>query len=316
MKKIVSPYSRWTLFWGDVCRVLPLWCLWPISCVWGMLLYYLHGGRRRYIEKGYERLCKAAGIKTSAKVLTGRFFRRQLIQMIAQYVFSEADEKRWNKFVRLEGFEGMREALAEGKGLILCSMHFGTNLLSLAKLEQEGYSIAAVRLAFMRDIKDERVRRMLFVHRDAVYVGEYKGLASPMRDALRKLRKNFVIGIAPDGDHGGEVTNVSLFGLEYPVRAGALEIARLSGSPLVFVQGTVENHKYVIRCFPVHYLREGDDPAEVTRAFFAKAIEHFEQLVRQYPECLWWTHSLEHALQLKSKDKDEDKERELAGVGQ
>jgi lauroyl/myristoyl acyltransferase len=306
MKKIVNPLAISTIWLAELCRYVPVSWIWWISAAYGMLMYWTHKGRKREVERAYKRLCERAGISASPELLTRKFFRRQFMEMACQYIFQTASERRWAKGVVFEGLEQVAEAAKRGEGVIVCTMHFGTNVLSFARLEQQGFQIVAMRPAFMNRITDRRLRRMLFIHDKTVFVGNTSGLASPLRESIRWLKRNAVLGIAIDGDQGTGLTHIPVFGGPYPIRRGGLEIARLSRAPMIFAIGAVHDHRFRIRWFPAVDFSERGTEQETIDRFLKSCIQHFEEMIREYPECVWWTRPMTEALGLKKPSDDAD----------
>ncbi|MCX7625599.1 MAG: hypothetical protein N2Z21_05245 [Candidatus Sumerlaeaceae bacterium] len=303
MRKILSPYSRLTILLGDVVKRLPPRLVWPMSRAVGRVLYWTLSRRRRDVKRAYEVLCQKAGLNANPNELARGFFERQLMLMVAAYSFRGAPPERFRELCEIQGLDAVKEEWVKGNGVLVLSFHFGTHLLSLVKLEQEGVRVTTVRPEFMKDIKDRKQKAILFIDRETIYVGEGEGLASPVRSIVRKLREGYVVGFAPDGDQGGTVMTIPLFSGEYPVRRGLVEIVKMARCPVVYAQGMVANGKYYIWYSPI--MRppidgEMDD-------FITEVIEYisrqFERLIREFPESVWWTKPMEVALGLRKNDR-------------
>jgi lauroyl/myristoyl acyltransferase len=246
-------------------------------------------------------------MKDDPSTLTRLYFDRQLLLMTSQYVLQGASATRWQQAVSMEGVKGLREAVAEGNGLVLGALHFGCTLLSLQYLEVQGMKVNVIRPEYMRNIKSARQRRMLYIHRNVIYVGgDAGGLASPVRDAVKELKKGNIIGIAFDGDQGGNTTPVPVLGGHMPLRLGGLEIARMARAPMVFALCVYENGKLRFRFSPVIRFSEDESSEDTTRRFLQSSIEAFEQYVRKYPECVWWTKPFSELFGIKSSGKNDE----------
>ena len=298
MKKLVNPRSRLTLTLADVARRLPPRWLPAISTCIGEALYRLRRRRRREVLKRCRRLMELTGLTHDPARLTRTFFHRQFLLMTSSYVFQDAGSAAWRDgLVRIEGLEPVRAALDAGRGVLVATMHFGTNQLSFAHLEHLGYKVAAMRPASMASVKSPRERRMLFIHGSPVFVGGDSGLASSVRAAVRALQEGHILGVAMDGDQGGGLTGLPLLGGTYPLRVGGLEIARLAKAPLTFALGTFADGTYRVRFTPL--LEPGDeDPAVVSDRFLRICMETFEASIREHPDCVWFTRPMDCALGL------------------
>lgn len=308
MKKLINPRSLSTIMLAKLCRHLPHSVMRQISYRLGDVLYFTRLKRRREAEKAYKRLCELASLNENPKVLTRRFFRNQFLLMTAQFVLLYADQARWKDAVEIHGLDAVLEALKLERGVILCTMHFGTNLLTLSTFEQYGHKLIPMRPAFMKEITSQAEREMLFIHRGGLYVSDNAtGLASPLREGMRLLKQNCVVAIALDGDQGGGLMQAPFFSSGMPLRLGALELARLTGSPMVFALGVHDRGKYIVRYWPVHYLPENrEDRAASVNTFLKETMKHFEELVRDHPDCAWWTRPLSEAVGIKKNDAGRD----------
>ena len=261
-----------------------------------MGLWATRRGLRREVARNYGKLCKAAGIERPVARLTRQFFRRQLMQRIALHSLQGSPRRVWDRYVRLEGFDPVRKVLSEGGSVVVASMHFGVHMLSMARLTEDGFRTVIIRPSFMRDIQSPAQRRLQFLQGDNVFVGKEEGAVKPLREALRHLKNNCVLGIAIDGDRGGNPEGFPLFDGEYPLRLGGLELARHANVPVVFALGLVVDHRFAVRYFPVCYPPQGGHTEATLRAFVVESMGHYEATIREFPECVWWWRSMTTAL--------------------
>jgi hypothetical protein len=97
---------------------------------------------------------------------------------------------------------------------------------------------------------------------------------------------------------------VKVFGGDYPVRSGVLEIARLARCPMVFAAGAMRGHRYFVRYFPVWRFPEDGGGREFVDGFFADCLRNFEGWAREFPECIWWSRPMCIALGLKGAGRE------------
>ncbi len=280
-------------------RRLPAKWVWPFSRAVGRILYWCSPKYRCAVKKAYERLVERAGIARSPAELTISFFERHPMLMTAAYAMQGHGRERFDELCVTQGFESLLETLRQGRGILLVTMHFGSHLLTMVRLEMEGVRIATVRPREMADILDPKQRSMLFIDRPTIYVDEGEGLASPLRHIVRYLRDGWCVGFAPDGDQGQSLMALRFFGGHYLIRRGLHEIIRLARCPVVYAQGAARNGKYNIWYSDVmEPPRNGDVDAfsEEVTAFIEK---QFERIVRENPESIWWTRPMEMALGLR-----------------
>ncbi len=299
MKKLINTRGSLVLNLADLCRHLPVGWLAPLSSAIGMFLYATRGGRRREVRKAYARLIERMGLPQSADELTREHFKRQFLILMANFILQDPDPAKWERIVHFEGLEPVVEKLRSGSGVLLTTLHFGSNLLIFTRLEQMGFGITVVRPAAMRNVTSPKERRILFIHGDTIYVGEAKGLGSPVRTAVKTLRKGNILGIALDGDQGGGLVGIPFIGGQYPLRVGGMEIAKMARVPMVFTLGAFKEGRLVVRLSPVWEFREDTDAAEFTERFIQAGMTQFEAMIREFPDCVWWTRPMSVAVGLK-----------------
>lgn len=303
MKKVLSPNSALTLKLADLCRVLPDPFLRPLFWFIGRLLYMFHGGRRREAIAAFERLREVLRLPDSGDELARRYFRMQFVEIAGEYILDNERPSRWQNFVEIEGMPDVKKALDEGHGLVVCTMHFGADLVTFGALGRLGYPIACLRPVSMKDIESPKARRMLYIHNDVVYVGDSPGLASPIRSATKKLSENYVIGVALDGDQGGSELNVPFLGRELELRIGGLEAARIGRAPMVFALCAVENDRFKLHFSRVWRFGQKGTESETIGEFLHACMQEFEVFLRRYPECVWWTRPFSQALGVRTARK-------------
>jgi lauroyl/myristoyl acyltransferase len=299
MKKIINPNSSVAVMLGDVLRRLPAAWLWPASRAIGRMLWLCSPRRRRDVQKAYRRLCEVAGIRRDPAELTKAFFERQVFLMTGAYVMRGRTPAQFDDLCVVDGIEPVRQLLRQGRGVLVVTLHFGTHLLSLLKLEYEGFPVVTVRPTSMAGIADPKRRAMLYIDRETVYVGEGHGLASPAREIVRKLRDGYAVGFAPDGDQGEAVMALRVCGGAYPIRRGIVEIIRLARCPVVYAQGMERDGKYYIWYGPVMEPPKNSDVTEFASEFLRYVEEQFTRIIREAPESIWWTRPMEVALGLR-----------------
>lgn len=303
MRKILSPYSRLTILLGDVVKLLPARLVWPMSKLVGRVLYWTLPRRRRDVRRAYEILCEKAELDACPDDLTRGFFDRQLMLMVAAYIFRDAPAERFHDLCEFHGLDAVKEEWRKGNGVLVLSFHFGTHLLSIVKLNQEGVQVTTVRPEFMKAITGRKQKSILFIDRETIFVGEGQGLASPVRSIVRKLREGYVVGFAPDGDQGGTMMTIPLFGGEYPIRRGLVEIVKLARCPVVYAQGMLTNGRYYIWYSPLMRPPSNGDVDSFVTEMIRYVSAEFERLVRHFPESIWWTKPMEMALGMRKLEK-------------
>jgi lauroyl/myristoyl acyltransferase len=303
--RLFKPQDRLTLALADICRHLPIQMLWPVSRVVGIMAYLSERGQRRRVAKNFRVLMNATGGTKSPAVLTREYFRRQLMEVTVGYVLQNAPQRSWDRLLKRHGYERIPELLRLNRGLVLCGMHYGTHGLTANLLAREGYHPVVVRPASVKDITSRRLREMLLIHHETIYVGSSEvGFVSPLRAAIRCLREGKILAVAIDGTIGEAPVLLPFLGGRLPVHRGAIELAHHARAPIGFGISTIEKGCVVARYGP--FMEPGPDgyTEEQREGFLRECVARYEQSVREHPENVWWSKPLCEALGLAESSSD------------
>lgn len=284
-----SPGARATYlayrFGAVVARVVPNAVAEPVTGALGRAARYAMPGRRRMAERHQRRVASgAAGAPDPAEV------RRAVASVFgsyARYWFemfrlpSESPE-RIRRFIRVDGYEHVEEALAAGRGAIFALPHLGG-------WEYAGAWIAAARgqcpLAVVEPVEPPELfewfaRQRRAMGMEVVALGD--GTASRL---LRALSDNRVVALVCDRDLTGDGVEVEFFGECTTLPAGPATLALRSGAPVlptaVYFRPRGQHHAVVGAPIPAE--RQGRLRDDVTR-ITQELARRFETLIREAPE--------------------------------
>jgi lauroyl/myristoyl acyltransferase len=187
------------------------------------------------------------------------------------------------QLAELVGFEHMEAALAQGKGLVAGSAHFGNFNLFL--------HLAAVYLKEHRDIvvpierlKPERMYELVKQQRAAQGV-EIVPVDTAARVLIKTLRAGNIVGLALDLDVTRTGPVVNFFGAPAQLPDGAAALALKYQTPLIigFPRRLPNNRTAVIIEPPLQFETTGD-LARDTRAGVEKIARCLERWISQYPD--------------------------------
>lgn len=191
--------------------------------------------------------------------------------------------------VKLVGKENLDTALAEGKGVILVSAHFGNFPLMLAKLSLDGYKVCGI----MRFMRDERAERMFCATRKRVGI---KTIYSQPRkecveNSIRTLRNNELLFIPIDQNFGSGGVFVDFFGRKAATAIGPVVLAQRTKAtviPCFIIRQKDDTHKIIFE--PPLILEEGETNAETININIQRLTNIIESYIRRYPAEWGWIH--------------------------
>jgi len=191
---------------------------------------------------------------------------------------------RLQRLAHIEGLEHLRQAQAEGQGVILMALHFTTLEIGAALLGQR-HTIDGMYREHKNPVFDFIQRRGRERHnRDATAIER-----DDVRAMLKVLRAGRAIWYAPDQDYGRKQSLfVPLFGIQAATVTATTKFARLGKARVVpFTQQRLADgsgYRLVI-----HPPLE-DFPGESDEADCLRINRWVEEVVRANPEQYLWAH--------------------------
>jgi lauroyl/myristoyl acyltransferase len=122
-------------------------------------------------------------------------------------------------------------AIAEGRGAILYSLHYGRPTSLAYLLAHLGYPIVALR-AGKTENETNREGRLLTAAAGLELLEVGSGGASGIK-AVRALKANKIILMLPDGRNAPRLTPVEMLGQKVPIALGFAKLARQTGAALI-----------------------------------------------------------------------------------
>jgi KDO2-lipid IV(A) lauroyltransferase len=215
---------------------------------------------------------------------------RSEVHAIARTSFSNLGEnlaRAWSDRELLPMSEAsravLREALEEGRGVVLPSAHFGPWERLAATLAGNGFPLTAV----VRESYDPRFDRVTTASRDrAGFATIARGAPGAATRIVRTLRQGRVLGIPMDLRTRAESVTVPLFG-DVPARTpvGPARIALRTGAPVVIC--TVEPNEENALAVTCTRLGREDETAE---GLTGRINAELSRRILRAPEHWLWMH--------------------------
>lgn len=195
-----------------------------------------------------------------------------------------ADEIR--ALAELRGKEHIEAALAAGRGAILLTGHLGNWEVTGSRIVVEGYALSVIARAQRDNEITEYIQRtrermgMRVMHREVA-----------VRESLRALRRNELVGILIDQNAGDDGIFVDFFGRLASTAPGAAAFALRTGAAVLPTFGWRSPDKtHVVQVeAPVPVVQTGDHDHDL-RANTACYTKIIEDGIRRHPEQWFWLH--------------------------
>ena len=186
--------------------------------------------------------------------------------------------------VHVQGGEYLREAAEGGKGTIIATAHLGSVALAGQFVSAWGYKLTSL----VEAIEPPELLEFFTRHRQAFGTRLIPANASAMRELLRSLRENEIVGLITDRDVLSSGIEVQFFGAPTRFPAGTAALALRTGAPVI-TGANVRNPDGSFNVYldaPLPRPESGDRNEDLHRLTQVVA-ERLEYHVRQHPE--QWT---------------------------
>ncbi|WP_312680309.1 lipid A biosynthesis lauroyl acyltransferase [Stutzerimonas nitrititolerans] len=262
---------------------LPYRVLLALGWVLGKAMYHLAGSRRRIARRNLELCFPDLSDAERERLLKENFASNgiALFEMAMSWWWPQA---RLQRLAHIEGLEHLRQAQAEGQGVILMALHFTTLEIGAALLGQR-HTIDGMYREHKNPVFDFVQRRGRERHnRDATAIER-----EDVRAMLKVLRAGRAIWYAPDQDYGRKQSLfVPLFGILAATVTATSKFARLGRARVVpFTQQRLADgsgYRLVIHP-PLENF-----PGESDEADCLRINRWVEEAVSLNPEQYLWAH--------------------------
>jgi len=245
--------------------------------VCGDLLYLVWRTAR---HNARENMRLALGPGTSQKQINraARGAFRNFMRYYAEFLCGQ--EKLLGR-ASCSGLENVDQALADGQGAILVSLHMGSPELAGLSVIRSHYQMNVVVDA---EFGNDRVNRWIQRLRAKLGMNVIAARKEVMPNLMRTLRRNEVLGLLIDCPHLGNI-NVSFCGAAAKVPGGTAALALRTGAKIVPMSSMrTKGNRFTI-CFdkPLDFKPTGDFSSDV-EALTQRIMDSMEQKVRAYPD--------------------------------
>ena len=217
-----------------------------IACWHGDLLFRCQAGKRTELARNLRLVLGDELSLAAAQQVTRDWFRFASCQAI-DVMRLRYRARLLRRLVEIRGREHLEAALADGKGAILCSAHFGSYDSAFSILGASGYPVTSIgrwqhnytagmstaERRFWDLVHARRHRR----HRRRPNIEPWAGRITVAAQAAAVLRANEVLTIAidpPPLDHDlARTVEVPFLGRRARFLPGAVTLAKLTGAPLL-----------------------------------------------------------------------------------
>lgn len=289
------------LYWGllaPLAALLPSKLAYGAACAWGDLTYRIWPDRESELD--YLRYLREElgidAIPADVERWARDFWRFRACEVI-DVMRLRGRARSLSRLVDIQGREHLEAALANGRGAILCSAHFGSYLSAFSLLQLGGFPITCLGRwdwnyhdelsPVERKFWDLVFARRVLRHRQRPNIEPWAGRAQVAAQAATLLRKNEVVMLCSDAPpiaaDRARAVEVPFLGQRATLLPGVVTLAKVTGAPLLmaFVHRLDDYRHQVLSISPPVPL--DDDP----QAGFDRCAAAMDSAIRGSP-CDWY----------------------------
>ena len=265
-------------------RCLPYGALLFLGKILGNL-YYIFVKKQR--ERAVSQMMPALKIsEDEARRLVKKSFVNLARNMLDIMYMPNLNEKNLSKYIEIDHLERMRNALAEGHGVVVLTGHIGTWEWLSAAFSLNGMPVTAI----AKTQPNAEYSRALDDLRATIHVEIFSRGTSELLSAGRALKKGKILGFLADQDAGPGGAFIEFLGKTASTPMGPAVFSRRD----VHVEGNViltnqEDGRHLVKIGEVmHFEDTGDTDADLFR-FTEKMTRILENVIRENPtQWLWF----------------------------
>ncbi len=251
----------------------------------GTLVFWFAFQQRRLASE-HLRCSLSLADEQSVRTIAKQCFQNLGKTVVEFMRFPRLDKQRIRQYVKLEGVEHVERALAQGKGAIILTGHFGNWELLAASIS----ATVAPLTPIVRELRSPRLNALVSRYREkAGYATIDRNTG--IRRALRCLKRNELLGIVADVDTAVSGVFVDFFGRRAYTPYSPVAIALKTGAailPSFIIRQPDGSHRAIIEpplVLQRTNVKEKDLVINTQR--FTKIIESY---IREYPAQWIWMH--------------------------
>lgn len=265
---------------GSLAPLVPRRVGYRLADAIGLVAFHLYSGSATTLEDNLSHVLKNEGDETTVQTTARQVFSNLSKNYFDLFRSHALSDEEISASVNIVGLERLQQLLAQGKGLILTTGHFGPfdALVHIAAILNLKITVPAEHL------QPERLYEYVCRLRARNWI-TLMPVDGPLLGLFRALRRGEIVALAADRDitHSGIV--VDFFGAPARLPDGHVQLALRTGAPVVTCFGLrqADNSSSLYFESPLELEETGDFERDV-RANVGKVVARMEDWIRRYPE--------------------------------
>ena len=214
-----------------------------------------------------------------------RRFGRMVVEVLR---FPLLNKDNISRHVTVEGLEYLEKAYAEGKGVIMCTGHYGNWELLGATVALHGYPMLSITRKQNNANMDKAINEFRqMVGQKVTYNRGGHGLLA----ISRMLKEKNLLGVLYDQDTNDDGVEIDLFGKRSIIPLGPAALSRLYGSPIlpIFLHNN-DDWTCTAKIYQPLYTPKTKDKEQDFYQVTRQLVDILEQEITAHPEMWFWVH--------------------------
>ena len=247
-------------------------------------LYYIFVKKQR--ERAVAQMMPALNISESeARKIVRESFINLARNMLDILYMPNLNEKNLSKYIEIDHLERMKDALAQGHGVVVLTGHIGTWEWLSAAFTLNGLPVTAI----AKLQPNQEYSRALDDLRATIHVEIFNRGTSELLSAGRALKKGKILGFLADQDAGPGGAFIDFLGKTASTPMGPAVFSKKFNSPVLpaFIIRQ-PNGRHLVKIFEVLKFEDtGDTDGDLYR-FTEKMTRILESVIRENPTQWIW----------------------------
>ena len=287
------------MLFSRLVRLLPYDLLLFLGKLLGNLYYLLIKKQR---ERAVAQMMPALQISESeARKLVRKSFVNLARNVLDIFYMPNLNEKNLSEYIKIDHLERMKEALAEGHGVVVLTGHVGTWEWLSAAFTLNGMPVTAI----AKLQPNQEYSRVLDDLRATINVEIFNRGTSELLSAGRALKKGKILGFLADQDGGPGGAFINFLGKVASTPMGPAVFSKKFHSPVLpaFIIRQ-EDGRHLVKILPVMRFEDTGNTDEDLFKFTEKMTKILEQVIRENPtQWLWFQKRWNTPLEMKKENK-------------
>lgn len=287
------------MIFSRLVRLLPYDVLLFLGKILGNLYYLLIKKQR---ERAVAQMMPALKVsEEEARKIVRKSFVNLARNVLDIFYMPNLNEKNFSDYIKIDHLERMKDALAEGHGVVVLTGHIGTWEWLSAAFTLNGLPVTAI----AKLQPNQEYSRVLDDLRATIHVEIFNRGTSELLSAGRALKKGKILGFLADQDGGPGGAFIEFLGKIASTPMGPAVFAKKFHSPVLpaFIIRQPDG-RHLVKILPVMHFEDTGDTDKDLFNFTEKMTKILEQVIRENPtQWLWFQKRWNTPLEMKKQNK-------------